>query len=455
MVPEEYLQKNQDQSLNQLKDLLRIPSVSAQSKFKNDMKRCGEWVENYFKDLGLDTSIHETPGHPIIMAKYKCSPDVPTALIYGHYDVQPPDPLDLWDSPPFEPEEKDGYIYARGASDDKGQMMTHFKATEAFLRTEGSVPLNLIFLIEGEEEAMESHLDEFISSNREILKADIAVVSDGAMFGIDLPAITYGLRGISFAEVKITGPSQDLHSGVFGGAVANPVNILCRMIGKLHDPYGRILIEGFYDDVYTPTARELDQIRDLPFNPVEFLESTGSPKLFGERKYSPLEQRWLRPTLDCNGIQGGYQGEGAKTIIPSWASVKISMRLVPDMDPADICEKTERYLKKICPDSVCMEIKTSGESKPVQMPIDSPWLQAAERAIQSGFDRKPYFIKEGGSIPIVETFKSALGIDTLLIGFGQNDDNLHSPNERFRIRDYFRGCITAVELFRQLSKVKA
>jgi acetylornithine deacetylase/succinyl-diaminopimelate desuccinylase-like protein len=309
-------------------------------------------------------------------------------------------------------------------------------------------------LIEGEEEGISSHLDPFIESNSEKLKADIVLVSDSAQYAIDMPAINYGLKGIALVEIKLTGPDKDLHSGIYGGSVANPVNVLARLIGQLHDRDGRITIEGFYDSVYTMPDKERKQLADLPFDAEEYRKTTGVPKLWGEKGFSPLEQIWCRPTLDCNGITGGYQGEGAKTIIPSWASAKITMRLVPDQSPEEICDKFAAHMKAICPETVHLEVTKFGGANPVQVDMNSPWIEAAARAVETAFGKYPLFTKIGGSIPVVETFKHVLGLDTLLVGFGQEDDNAHSPNERFLIKDFHRGCLTAVALLDELSRVK-
>jgi len=386
-----------------------------------------------------------------VYGEYSVSDKVPTVLIYGHYDVQPPDPLDLWKTPPFEPVEKDGWLFGRGADDDKGQIFAHIKAVEAYLKTTGSLPVNVKFLIEGEEEVSSNNLELFVKNNAGMLRADVALISDGSQYGIDMPSISYGLRGIATIEVKVIGPDRDLHSGRFGGSVANPINMLCRLISRLHDENGHIAINGFYDDVYTAGDWEKQQFAMLPFNEKEYLATTASPGLWGEKGFSTLQRVWTRPTLDCNGITGGYQGEGSKTIIPSWASAKISMRLVPDMDPADICTKAEVYLRKICPDYVTLVVSRRDGCKPVQVPVESPWLDAASSAIEQTFGRKPFFKKEGGSIPIVETFKSVLGIDTLLFGLGQPDSNCHSPNERFLIKDFHRGARTSVVLLKKLA----
>jgi len=454
MKPFEYLKEHEAESLEQLKELLRIPSISAHSDHKDDVRRCGQWIVDYLNNLGIESQLRETGGHPLVYGHYHASDDAPTVIIYGHYDVQPVDPLDLWNSEPFEPAEKNGYIIARGATDDKGQMFAHLKGAEAYLKTIGKIPVNIKYMIEGEEETAAENLAKFIENNRELYSGDIVLVSDGSMYGRDLPAINYGLRGIAFVEVTVTGPNRDLHSGSYGGAVANPINVLCKMIGRLHDDNGRVTIDGFYDDVYEMTGWEKEQLAKLPFDEKEYLKSTGAPKLWGDKEYTPLERTTSRPTLDCNGITGGYQGEGGKTIIPSWASTKITMRLVPNQKPGDICDKIEAYLRKICPDTVTLDVFKHGGARPVLVPTDGPWLKAGARAIKTAFNTEPFFTKEGGSIPVVESFKSILGLDTLLIGFGQHDDNAHSPNERLLIKDFHRGCRTSAALFDELSKVK-
>jgi len=455
MTPFEYLKKEEQNSLGQLKELLRIPSISAQSQYEAEVARCAEWVAGYMTRIGISAKTMETGGHPVVFGQYRASAKAPTILIYGHYDVQPVDPPDLWHSGPFEPVEKDGYLIARGAADDKGQFFAHLKGVEAYLKTVGALPLNVKFLIEGEEEAGTENLDRFIRQHADLLAADVVVVSDTAQYNDDIPAIDFGLRGIASVEVKVTGPDRDLHSGGYGGAVANPINILARLIGQLHDDKGRVTVDGFYDKVYTMSAWEKEQYAQLPFKEDEFIKLTGVPALWGEKGYGVLERIWVRPTLDCNGITGGYQGEGGKTIIPSWASAKITMRLVPEMDPKEISDKFEAHLKKICPDSVRLEVTKHGGAKPIQVPVDSPWLKAAAHAVEEGFGVRPYFIKEGGSIPVVEKFKSVLGLDTLLIGLSQPDNNAHSPNEKLLLRSFHRGCRVSVALFEALSHVKA
>jgi len=441
-----------DQSLAALKDFLSIPSVSTKPDHKGDMVRCATWLADQLRLGALDVSIMPTAGHPIVVAKNKLQPGRPTVLLYGHYDVQPPEPLEQWVSPPFEPTTRDGAVYARGAADDKGQVWCHVEAVTAW-QAHGGLPINLTFLIEGEEEIGSDNLEAFFKEHRDALKADIAVISDTNQFAKGVPAITYGLRGLCYAEVFITGPSHDLHSGLFGGAVPNPANILCDVIGSLHYRDGRVTIRGFYDDVLALTADEEDMWKKLPFSEAEFARSVGVPHGSGEKGFSSLERKWARPTCDVNGITTGYQGPGAKTIIPSMASAKISMRLVPNMDPAKIQRAFEQAIRSRCPDNVKVEIKWYGASEPVLVPMDSKPTQLAAEALKIGFGQQPTFMREGGSIPVVGLIKRVLGIDTLLVGFGLPDDRVHSPNEKFDLDALHGGTRTAAALYEQLAKL--
>jgi len=454
MTAFEYLKKTEKKRMDDLFHFLSFPSVSAKSEHKKDVAACGDWLKEYLSAIGFKAKTYPTGGHPVVYAEYMVDKNVPTVLYYGHYDVQPPEPLKLWKSPPFKPEVRSGYIYARGACDDKGQTFAQIKGLEAVIKATGTLPINARFLIEGEEETAAANLSAFIRKNKKMLKADIVVVSDTAQFSKDLPAVTFGLRGIASAEVFVYGPNRDVHSGSFGGAIANPVNVLCQMVGQLHDKKGKVSIPGFYRRVKPVSKWERAQFRKLPYKEAAYKKSLGVPALQGEKGYTTLERTWCRPTLDVNGITGGYQGEGGKTIIPSMASCKITMRLVPDMDPMDICNRIEQYLKKIAPTSVRVKVNKHGGAKAVVVPIDGPWLEAAGRAIKSGFGKAPVFMKEGGSIPVANDFKEILGLDTLFIGFGLSGDNIHSPNERFRVRDFERGCKTAATLPYELAGVK-
>lgn len=449
-----YLAENAAAFEEQLCQLLRIPSVSAQSAHKGDIRAAADWVAGQFRDMGMKAEICETPGHPIVYAELCQAPGAPTALVYGHYDVQPPDPLDLWETPPFEPTRRNGNLYARGATDDKGQMFTHVKSAEAWLKTVGKLPINLKFLIEGEEEVGSEHLDDFIRLNRERLKCDVCVISDTSQFGPGLPAITYGLRGISYFELKLQGPDRDLHSGVFGGAVVNPANALVKMLTALVDDQGRVQVPGFYDDVTPLTERERKEFAALPYDEAEFKSAIGVKELSGEVGFTNIERRWARPTCDINGLTSGYQGEGAKTVLPAKASAKFSFRLVPNQDPAKLKTALEAFLKERCPVGITMELIGYHGAPGVVVPLESPYVAAAVKAVEHGFGRKPVFIREGGSIPVVSTFHDLLGVDTLLLGWGLNDDNTHSPNEKFCLADFHRGIKASAALWEELGRVK-
>ncbi len=446
MTAIQYLKKNEKKALNELFELLRFPSVSAKSEHKKDMHKCATWLKNHLTEIGFKARVMSTKGHPLLFAEYKVDKSLPTVLYYGHYDVQPAEPFNLWNSPPFKPVIKGGYILARGSADDKGQVFAQIKGLEAILKTDGTLPINVKMLIEGEEECHSANLPRFLKEHREMLASDVCVISDTSQFDRTHPAVTYGLRGIASVEVFVHGPSHDLHSGSYGGAVGNPVNILCDMISKLHDKNGKVAIPGFYADVKPLTPAERKEFKKLPYSEKGYLKETGAKAVQGEKGYSVYERSWARPTCDVNGITGGYQGEGAKTIIPAWASAKITMRLVANQKPMDICNKIEKYLKKIAPASVTVKVDKHGGAGAVKVPIDSIWLEAARKSIKKGFGKEPVLIMEGGSIPVVGDFKKILGIDTLLIGLSQQDDNIHSPNERFRVCDFQSGCKTAAEL---------
>jgi acetylornithine deacetylase/succinyl-diaminopimelate desuccinylase-like protein len=449
---QDYLAKHERAFVTQLCDWLRIPSVSTDSRFKADVARAAEFAAADLREIGFRTEICPTPGHPIVYAEWLGAQGQPTILVYGHYDVQPPDPLDQWKSAPFEPTERDGNLYARGATDDKGQVFTHFKSVEAWLKTEGRLPINVKFLVEGEEECGSTNLDTFIRSNKERLRCDYVVVSDCSQFAPGLPAITYGLRGLAYFEVFLHGPKQDLHSGMFGGAVANPANNLASIIAALHDSNRRVQLPGFYDDVIGLQDWERKQFADLPFDEAGFKEFVGLKELVGETGYSTMERKSARPTCDVNGLTSGYQGEGAKTIVPARASAKVSFRLVPNQDPAKIAASFRQFVQSRLLPGVRCEIKEHGLSPAALVAVESPGVQAAVRAIEAGFGRKPVFVREGGSIPVVGTFKRELGVDTLLLGWGQNDDNLHSPNEKFSIADFHRGTRASASLWKELQK---
>ena len=450
-----FLEDRRDQSLEDLKQFLRFESVSADSNCLEAMKQTAEFVRDRLDTAGLDAKIHPTAGHPIVTGEWRGAEGAPTVLVYGHYDVQPPDPLDLWTSPPFEPEVRDGKIYARGATDDKGQMLTHVLSVEAWLKTTGKLPVNVIFVIEGEEEVGSNNLDLFLAEKKEEYACDIAVVSDTSMYAPDLPAITYGLRGILACEVTLTGPNRDLHSGVFGGAVANPINILTQMLSSLQDDNGKVLIPGFYDDVLELSEEEKKQFAQLPFDEAAFMNDLGINAVQGEAGYSTTERRWARPTFDINGIFGGYSGEGPKTIIPSTATAKITCRLVPNQNAAQLTATLKSHLESICPASVTMEFADFHGCEGIFFDTSGPYFQAASQAIHHAFGTEPVFIREGGSIPVVATFQEIFGVETLLLGWGLNSDNLHSPNEHFLLDNFYRGTLASAKLWEELAPSQA
>ena len=452
---EQFVDQNLRRFDDTLLEFLRIPSISAQPAYKGDVRRACEFLRDYLAGLALDPKIYETAGHPILYAEYTKAAGKPTALIYGHYDVQPVDPLDLWESPPFEPVIKDGIVYARGSADDKGQMMVHVHAIETYLKTVGKIPINVKIVFEGEEETASEHLEGFLEGHRDMLRADLAIISDTSQFGRDMPALTYGLRGLAACEVKVIGPNRDLHSGQYGGSVANPINVLCSLVAQLHDRNQRVAVDGFYEDVADIEDWEKKEFERLPFDENEYMRSLGVKALHGERGYSSLERKWARPTLDCNGIYGGYAGQGHKTVLPSWAGCKITMRLVPDMDPIKICDQLEAYLQKIAPPSVRVQVMKSGGSRAALVSKNNPIMQAGEKALEYGFGKRPFYIREGGSIPIVGRFKELLGVDTILFGLCRPDCNAHSPNEFFGLDDFHRGIRSAVFLYNELAGMKA
>jgi acetylornithine deacetylase/succinyl-diaminopimelate desuccinylase-like protein len=437
------------QSVAALSEFLSIPSVSTKPDHRDDMLKCATWVSDQLKFGGFDVSIMPTGGHPAVVAKNKHQAGRPTVLIYGHYDVQPVEPLDLWTTPPFTPTVRNNAIYARGAADDKGQVWCHIESLLAW-QAHGGPAVNITLLIEGEEEIGSPNLGAFVTKNRDALKADIAVVSDTNQFGPGVPAITYGLRGLAYMEIKLTAANRDLHSGLFGGTVANPANELCKLLGTLHDDDGRVMIDGFYDDVVPLTPKERSDWAALPYDEKAYAKELNVPKIFGEKGFSTLERRWARPTCDINGLTSGWQGPGAKTVLPCVASAKVSMRLVPKQDPAKIVEKFEKTLRARCPDNVRLEIHCHSHTPAVLVPTDSKGIQLAAESIEVGFGKKPVMMREGGSIPVVMMFKKQLGIDTLLLGFGLEDDNVHAPNEKFDLDALHQGTRTAAALYGKL-----
>lgn len=447
----EIIEKNKDQYLSELFDLLRIPSVSADSKHKQDVRKAAQFVRQKLLDAGADhAGLMETGGHPIVFGQKNVDPKLPTVLVYGHYDVQPPDPLSLWNSPPFEPTVRDGKIYARGSCDDKGQVYMHIKALEIMI-SQKQLHCNVKFMIEGEEEVGSANLGAFVKANRDKLMADVILISDTALISLDQPSITVGLRGLSYMEVQVTGPNRDLHSGVYGGAVANPANVLCEMIASLHDKNGRVTIPGFYDDVMEVSSSERTALNKAPFDLEEYKKDLGIADVQGEAGYTTLERTGIRPTLDVNGIWGGYTGEGAKTVLPSMASAKISMRLVPNQHPDKITELFTRHIKSIAPPSVTVKVTAHHGGEGAVTPTDSRAFKAAARAFEEVWGKTPIPTRDGGSIPIVALFKKELGLDTVLMGFGLDSDALHSPNEHYGIRNFLIGIETIVAFYKQFA----
>ncbi len=446
------IDQGREASLEGLIQFLGIPSVSTKPEHREDMQRCAQWLGERLQECNLSVEIAQTPGHPIVIAKNEREGDRPTVLVYGHYDVQPVEPLEQWKSPPFEPQVRDGALYARGSADDKGQVWAHVQAIGAWEHN-GGLPVNVIMLLEGEEEIGSDHLAAFMRDRRDELKADIAVISDTNQFARGIPAITYGLRGLVYMEVILTGPDHDLHSGLYGGSVLNPANELCRLLASLHDDDGRVTIPGFYDDVAALSDVEREAWSKLPFDEAGMMRDLNVNALRGEAGYSTLERQWARPTLDINGLTSGYQGHGAKTIIPSTASAKVSMRLVANQDPQKIQAAFERTLRERCPDAVNIEFRQHGLAQAVLTPIDGPAVTLAADALRIGFRAEPAFIRGGGSIPVVGLIKSLLNIDTLLVGFGLDDDRVHSPNEKFDLDALHNGTRTAAALYDKLASL--
>lgn len=449
-----YIEENRDRFLDELFEILRIPSVSADSAFAGDVRMCAEVIANKLKEAGADNvELCETSGHPIVYGEKLIDDSLPTVLVYGHYDVQPPDPVDLWDSEPFNPVIKEteihpeGAIFARGACDDKGQMYMQVKAFEIMMKT-NLLPCNVKFMIEGEEEVGSDNLHTFCVQNKEKLSCDVILISDTGMISKDTPSITTGLRGLSYLEVEVTGPNRDLHSGLYGGAVANPINILCEMISSLKDENNHITIPGFYDKVVNPSEEERTKMNEAPFSKEEFCKSIGIPDTHGEAGYNTIERTSIRPTLDVNGIWGGYIGEGAKTVIPSKAYAKISMRLVPNQDSEEITKMFEDHFVKIAPASVSVKVKPHHGGEAAVTPTDSKAYLAAHRAMTDTFGKEPIPTRGGGSIPIVAMFEKELGVKTVLLGFGLDSDAIHSPNEHYGLFNYFKGIETIPHFFK-------
>ncbi|NET33888.1 MAG: dipeptidase [Cyanothece sp. SIO1E1] len=446
-----YIDDNQQKFLNELFELLRIPSVSTDSTKKGEIQKAANFLLDQLKSLNLDrVELFETPGNPIVYGEHCPYDDKPTVLIYGHYDVQPSDPDNLWNSPAFEPTVKDGNIYARGASDDKGQAFTHVKALESYVKSGEPIPVNVKIILEGEEEIGSPNLVPFIEAHKDMLTTDMVLISDTSMFGKDQPSITYGLRGLAYMEVEVVGPNRDLHSGVYGGAVENPLNVLCEMITKMKDENGVIQIPGFYDKVIPLTGADRAASAALPFDEEAYKKSLDIDAVHGEKGYTTLERASARPTLDVNGIWGGYTGEGAKTVLPSKANAKISMRLVPDQDPKEIAKLFTDYFNSIAPETVKVTVTDHHGGYASVTNLDFYGLKAAAKAFEEVFEKEVLFSREGGSIPIVADFKRVLGVESILMGFGLTSDAIHSPNEKFSIQDFHRGIKTSARFFELL-----
>ncbi len=447
-----YADEHFDRFLGELEHLLRIPSISTDSAYADDVNRAARWLSNHFEEIGLEKSkVVVTEGHPIVYAEHVTSPEKPTVLVYGHYDVQPPDPLVEWDTDPFEPTRRDGAIYARGACDDKGQMFMHVKAAEAYLEGEGDPPVNLKYVIEGEEETGSVSIGPFLEENADRLDADVALISDTAMFAPDTPSITYGLRGLAYAEISLRGPNRDLHSGNYGGAVDNPANALSRILAGLHDDDHRITIPGFYDDVRDLTPAERETYAQLPFDEAAWMDAIGIDAVRTEGNYTILEGLTARPTLDVNGLWSGYTGEGAKTVLPAKAHAKVSMRLVPHQDIEDVYDKLEAHLQEEVPDTMSFTMRRLHGGDPVLIDPSIPPMQAAKQAMTEVLGTEPVFVRNGGTIPVVADFQDRLDLDSVLMGFGLDSDAIHSPNEHFGIDRFHQGIQTIIRFHQHLS----
>jgi len=449
----DFINVNREKYLDELKTLLAIPSISALPDHSDDVRRCAAWCADEMRRIGLENvRLIDTPGYPVVYGDWLGAPGAPTILFYGHYDVQPVDPLELWESPPFEATIRDGEIYARGSADDKGQVFMHLKAVEAHLKQNGRLPVNMKLILEGEEEVGSVNLDDFIRAHKSELAADLVVISDTSMFDRGVPSICYGLRGLVYCQIDLRGSKGDLHSGVFGGAVANPAFVLAQMIAQMKDRGGRIRIPGFYDDVRPMEEAERQAWAQLSFNEKKYRKDFGIPRLFGEAGYTTLERTWARPTLEVNGLLAGFTGEGAKTVLPALAMAKISMRLVPDQDPDQIADRFEAYVRKITPKTVELKFTRMHGGKPWMTSFDNPFVQAAGRAIERGFGRKPIFTREGGSIPVVSTFQEELGLPSVLFGVGLPDENAHAPNEKLDVSNFHNGIIASAYLYEEIAR---
>jgi acetylornithine deacetylase/succinyl-diaminopimelate desuccinylase-like protein len=450
----DFINVNRDRYVEELKQYLAIPSVSALPQHAADVRRAAEWTGDALRSVGMENvRLMDTPGNPVVYGDWMHATGKPTILFYGHYVVQPVDPVELWTSPPFEATVRDGEIYARGAADDKGQVFMHIKAVEAHLKQAGSLPINLKFLIEGEEEVGSAHLDDVVRAHKQELGADVVVISDSPMFDRGIPSICYGLRGLNYFQIDLRGTKSDLHSGSFGGAVANPAFVLAQLLAQMKDRSGRIKIPGFYDDVRPLSDDERAEWKKLPFNETKYRKELGAPKLFGETGYSTLERVWARPTFEVNGLLSGFTGDGAKTVLPAIAMAKVSMRLVPDQNPQKVADQFEDYVRKICPKTVDLKITRMNTGKPWMTEFDNKYVRAAGRAIERGFGQAPVFNREGGSIPVVSTFQEELGLPSVLFGVGLPDENAHAPDERLDLGNFHNGIIASAYLYEEIGQL--
>ncbi|MBP1930705.1 dipeptidase [Ammoniphilus resinae] len=449
-----YFTEHRSEHLKQLQEFLSIPSISALSEHKTDIQKAAEWLADQLKSFGMKrVELLPTKGNPVVYGEWLHAPGKPTVLIYGHYDVQPVDPLHLWDSPPFEPAIRDEKIYARGATDDKGQVFMHLKSAEAFMKSEGKLPVNIKFCLEGEEEVGSPNLDEFVEQHKELLAADMLVISDTTMLGKGKPAICYGLRGLCGLQINLKGPKGDLHSGLYGGAVQNPIHALAELLASMHDDSGKVTVDGFYDQVVPLSIEEREAFTALGQTDKDLQKELGVPALFGEQGYTALERSWARPTLEVNGIWGGFQGEGTKTIIPSEAHAKITCRLVPDQDPEQILDLIEKHVHNHLPAGVTAEVIRFDKGKPFVTPFDDEAIQAAARAYEQAYGVAPAFTRMGGSIPIVETFGRLLELPVVMMGFGLPEENFHAPNEHFHLENFDTGLLTISYFLQEIEKL--
>jgi len=449
-----YLEEHHDQYIKELTQFLKIPSVSSNPEHNDDVKKCADFLSDHIKNIGLEkVQVFPTAGHPIVYGEWCKAEGAPTILVYGHYDVQPEDPIDLWDHPPFEATVIGDELFARGATDDKGQLWVHLKAVEAYLKKQNKLPVNVKFILEGEEEIGSPNLDSFVEEHKELLNSDVVLVSDTAWFDNDVPSLVYGVRGLIYLQVNVTGPAQDLHSGRFGGAVVNPIGALAEIITKLKDENGHITVPRFYDDVEELSSEEKKSMSQLPFNEKKFRKYVGVEHLGGEKGFSTIERLWIRPTVDVCGIWGGFQGDGTKTVLPSKAGAKISMRLVPNQDGKELGGQVADWIKKIAPKGVTVEVEVFPHMEPGVVPLDSPGMKAAVSAIEKALGKTPLFQREGGSIPVAASFKRILGLDTVFMGFGLPDENAHAPNEKLNLNNFYAGLKASAHFLTEFPRV--